>query len=29
MYAGLIENTDPRPPRDVFQAVEELLWARR
>jgi hypothetical protein len=27
MYAGLNENTDARSPRDVFQAVDALLWA--
>ena len=27
MYAGLNENTDPRAPRDVFHAVDQLFWA--
>jgi endo-beta-N-acetylglucosaminidase D len=27
MYAGLNQTTDPRSPRDDFQAVEEQLWA--
>jgi mannosyl-glycoprotein endo-beta-N-acetylglucosaminidase len=26
MFAGLNESTDPRSPRDVFQAVDEQLW---
>ena len=26
MYAGLNQTTDPRSPRDEFQAVEEQLW---
>src|SRR5262249_34695235 len=27
MYAGLNQTTDPRSPREVFQAVQQLLWA--
>jgi endo-beta-N-acetylglucosaminidase D len=27
MYAGLNQTTDPRSPRDVFQAVDQRLWA--
>jgi hypothetical protein len=27
MYAGLNQTTDPRSPRDVFQAVDQQLWA--